>query len=166
MRRYSSTTQFLYDTRTFAEVVTNKQRDALDLAEALSRKISAVQRFENWPYLCARAKNYRKVEFLLDAGSTAHEMRFFSKPSWRSFFYIVRGRLNFFYSNRDKLASTCTCRCIIPVSDEEYVAKVKQLDVMIRRMRGPHCTDLFVFMHLSRRACLGNDLALTIFGYL
>lgn len=177
---FNSSNRFLYDTRTFAEVVKGGSSQSVNVALSWRRMLNVVESYERQWGRCPRLSNFYKVHVLVECCRDNRMLRFWNTATWRKLFYVIRDRVSMFYNNRIKLLTiSCTCRerlmPPVPRSMHPMVQcnqrrdEPQRLDALKqawRRMRGPHCMDLFIFIHLSRRANLGNDLALYIFDFI
>lgn len=169
-----------YDTRSFADVAKRKPCKAIDVATELSQRIKQIEEYDASYVCCSRAINYMKVMLLIYAAENVNKLRFFNTHWWRSFFYTIRGRIDYFYANRVRLKSMkCTCDTMYPPPRYEYMyekfrctsqrddrEQVNKLAFCRRRFHGAHCQDFEVFMHLSLRMKLGNDIAGHVFDFL
>lgn len=167
----------LYDTRSYADVVRGATSEPLNAA-LMWRSMLDVSEFYERNYLhCPRLANFFKVYILIRFARLHNGSRFHATLEWRKLFYTCRERMIFFYKNRAKIhTSPCHCSVVmkIPcgmsmmVKCRERKNEADQLDELgkeLKKMRGPHVLDLLLFMHLSLRAKLGNDLALLIFDF-
>lgn len=160
------------------------RRKKLDL-DAIACKmrslLNAAESFKTLQYshFCRRLVNFFKVYVLLTFARQHHGGRFFGTLAWREVFYQYRVRLASFVAQRAAIeASECLCFRRVKVPREMKFMKqcskrrawdskqLDQLEAGLATMRGPHALDLGVFMHLSRRANLGNDLALLVFDFM
>ena len=179
----SSKLRFAWDSRSFAEVVKGQPPMAQRMATQWSHLMSVISSHERDFYCCLRMINFCKVDVLLKASTQSNKLRFFNTKMWHQTFYIIRERLRYFWVRRETLL-TIPCEC--PATDfvprafcralqnnrinlrpcgEDERQKIEQLEASVKKMRGPHCWELEVFMWLSYRARLGNDLALYMFDF-
>lgn len=172
--------RFNFDTRTYADVVKGATSQPLNNALLWRTMLDAVEAYQRQWNFCPRVSNFFKVYVLTTFAQTNKASRFYRTLEWRRVFYTCRERIAFFYKNRAKL-ETIKCQCanslwkipravakhVVPCNQRHNeVEQIEELGRACKRLRGPHSMDLFVFMHLSRRARLGNDLALFIFDFL
>lgn len=143
--------RFMYDTRTYADVVKKATSEPLAMALSWQCMLHTVEKYERQWSWCPRMSNFFKVHVLLVCATTHQRWRFYKTLEWRNLFYSCRDRVAFFYRNRSRLqAMQCDCMYLtrIPKSmgfigqcshrrgDEEELVELGVL-------RGPHRVDLF-----------------------